>query len=300
MRVRLPRLSCGRQYFVGISAMPDDVIGYIEKALFSLTAILKQFINTFFGFLLFTSDFEKEIGLQLADHRERGAPGKRKIVPPLSYFVLLFFLHLVFAQLYVSLIVNQSRFPSVYWTTEFVSQIKYLEEFLDGYSGVLGQLFAVAVLSTAIALIIEIKAMFVCSTSVLFGHKLRFEIVLMCSAYAIGTFIIFQYLFIAAIAVSDGAFGPQKQIDRFEFVYLTLLSSCVLVYRIIYLMGKLDKQDLSSVFISWFVGTAIWQFVVVYISELVLGRQLSISIVQFLSDWAGIWGIFFKAFVSVN
>ncbi len=275
--------------------MPDDLISYVDAAISGITGVAARFVATFTGMLFYTKEFR---GVFATDSVESGAkagrPPTKRIVPPLTYFVLLCAMHLALAGLYKNIVVEGSGLSVGSISDQVRSQVAYMQGILNGAAGVLGQLMAVAIFAVSMSLIVEVKTWLVCSVSSAIGCGVQSKTVLAASSYAVGTFIICQYVTIASIIFVDNAIGRNRGFDQTVFAYVTLVVSCVLVYRVNQVICDVDKTPPIATFVSWLLGTVMWQFVIAYLCFLLFFGRSSVG--AFFQTWAEVWGNFLKQF----
>jgi hypothetical protein len=149
----------------------------------------------------------------------------------------------------------------------------------QAWSNITGQVEALIVIAFAVTLIIGIKSALVALIARSIGCRIRFETVLFASAYTVGTLLFFQYAFILSHYSIDAILGitrPQPA-GYYILIYGSLLICIALAVRVNQMIQTVDGTHETPTFVSWFIGTLIWLYLIILASGAVLETQITIA-----------------------
>jgi hypothetical protein len=153
------------------------------------------------------------------------------------------------------------------------------------------------IIAFGLTLIIAVKSCFVSLAGHLLGCSLRFQTVLHASAYAFGTFIFFQYFFIALLYFATLFGDGHYKLFYSAFVYGSLALGILLVIRVNQIIRQVEGTTEFATYAAWFAGTLAWHFVIVgfAIYLLQLGGQGG-----YWDNYVQFWSGFLSALYPLN
>ena len=278
----------------------ETLTPFLERSITELIDLFAQLFTTPFAVLGYSPRFRDQISALAADDLESAYP--ETVARPLTFFVLLMSAHGFMLRLYWRMV-----FPGVAdfraltapgdqssaaaagnpLFGDLAGQMKTLYDKL-GKPDLLDPKTVIAI-GFALTLIIAAKAYFVSMVGHLLRCPIRFRTVLHASAYAFGTFIFFQYVFIAFRYMAWLRFGD----DGFRYGYAlipygSLIISMVLVVRINQIIRQVDGTAELETYGAWFIGTLVWQFAIILFVPYIMdyGSGIGGYWTAFSSFWA--------------
>lgn len=262
------------------SATPTDstekITPFIESAIVELALLTVKLITTPFAVVFYTKNFRDQID---AFHRdELNSRYSPTVARPLSFYVLWMAIHFLLAGSYWHYVLrDQTRFADI--KSLVPEQLKRGAAFLkdQAWSDITGQVEALIIIAFAVTLIIGVKAALVTLIARPMGCRIRFETVLFASAYTMGTLIFFQY----AVILSDYSIGTllgstqQHAAGYYILIYGTLSICIILTIRLNQMIRTVDGTLEVPTFISWFIGTLIWLYLMLQATGALFGITLN-------------------------
>jgi hypothetical protein len=265
----------------------ERVTPLIERALTELTVLLAQLVTTPFAFLTYNKQFRDQIDVLAED--DLGTAYPQTVARPLSFYVMWFGVHFLLSNVYWRMISLESKKVPL----RLGDRLDQINAAVSRLSQSLGGIGAIIIIAYAVTLIIVVNALCITLLGYFFRCPLRFKTVLQGSAYAFGTFIFFQYVFIFTQYVSSIVFGKSGTIVGHDFlVYGTLIISALSVVRINQLIRRVDGTGEIGTLITWTTGTFVWQFVILLSWFGLLGHEGSMD---YLTTLRQFWSAFFQA-----
>jgi hypothetical protein len=261
-----------------VSPDPDSyekITPFIEGAILELALLAVKLVTTPFAVLFNTSDFRGQIKAFRGNLlNARYSP---TVARPLSFYVLWMAAHFLLASLYWRY-VSREKFPSA--GTQIPEQLEKAADFLkaQAWSDVTGKAEALIIVAFAVTLIIGSKSALVALIGRCIGCRIRFETVLYASAYSMGTLIFFQYLFILSHYSINTMLGisQMQPAAYYVLVYCSILICIVLVVRVNQMIQRIDGTSEIPTFVSWFVGTLIWLYLIITATGMLFGTPITI------------------------
>jgi hypothetical protein len=266
------------------SANPTDtdsrerITPFIESAIVELVLLTVKLVTTPFAVIFYTGNFRDQIE---AFHRdELNTRYSPTVARPLSFYVLWMAMHFLLAGSYWHYVLrDQTHIADI---KDLVpEQLKRGAAFLQNqaWSDITGKVEALIIIAFAVTLIIGVKAALVTLIARPFGCRIRFETVLYASAYTMGTLLFFQYAVILSHYSIDAISGntQQQSAGYFILIYGSLLICIVLALRINQMIRTVDGTLEVPTFVSWFIGTLLWLYLMVLASEALFGFKMGIK-----------------------
>jgi len=254
----------------------EKITPFIESAIFELVLLTVKQVTTPFAVLFYTKDFRNQIEAFHDDElNTRYSP---TVARPLSFYVLWMALHFLLAKAYWHYVSREhSQLRDV--AGGIPDQLKKLTAFLNnqGWSNITGLVEALIIIAFAVTLIVGVKAALVTLIARLIGCQVRFETVLFASAYTIGTLIFFQYAFILSYYSIETLFSTTYPAGYYMLIYGSLLICFVLTVRVNQMIQAVDGTREIPTFVSWFIGTLIWLYVIILASAVALATPLGVT-----------------------
>jgi hypothetical protein len=257
----------------------EKITPFIESAIFELVLLTFKQVTTPFAVLFCTKDFRDQIkAFHVSELNTRYSP---TVARPLSFYVLWMAAHILFADTYWHYILRDSTlritniaslFPGLTKGGVVLQAIKFL-------SGLIGQVGALIVVAFAITLIIGVKSILVTLVARSIGCRIRFETALQASAYAMGTLLFFQYAVIFSDYSINAMLGNKalQPVGYYILIYGSLLMCMVLTVRVNQMIQVVDGTPETPTFVSWFIGTLIWLYLIILASGLEFGLTLDVT-----------------------
>jgi hypothetical protein len=284
----------------------ETLTPFLERSITELIDLFAQLFTTPFAVLSYSKRFRDQISALAEDDLESAYP--ETVARPLSFFVLLMSAHGLMLRFYWRMVFpgvadfNALTAPKDQSTAaaaaanplfgDLAGQMKELYEKI-GKPDLLDPKTVIAI-GFALTLIIAAKAYFVSMVGHLLRCPIRFRTALHASAYAFGTFIFFQYLFIAVRYLAWLKFGD----DGFRYGYAllpygSLLLSMVLVVRINQIIRQVDGTAELETYGTWFIGTLVWQFAIILFVPYIMGYGSGIG--GYWTAYSSFWMTFGQA-----
>jgi hypothetical protein len=259
----------------------ETLTPFLERSITELISLFTQLFTTPFAFISYNKRFQDQIIAIARDDLETAYP--ETVARPLSFFVLLMTAHFFLYGIH--------RLPSGQINAGAAERIVSL---FDSLSGKMGNAAAVALVAFAMTLIIAVKAYLVSATGAAFHCRIRFKTALNGSAYAFGTFIFFLYAFLFIHFLSTTVLSQARSHIVYGIVVYSLLSlSMLLVVRTNQVIRQVDRTAEMPTYVSWFIGTVAWHFVVVFgLTYLLQGGDMS----KYWETYTGLWEMFSSVF----
>jgi hypothetical protein len=260
------------------AAKEETITPFIERSITELISLIVQLFTTPFAFLRYNKPFRDQVSALARDDIETAYP--ETVARPLSFFVLLMGAHFLMSGFYWRLV-----FPSKSLSQALGLNFSELKGALDRLSGTTqagttadaairfyeaikkatdSAIEAQIIIAFGVTLIIATKAYFVLIAGRALHCRIRFKTALHASAYAFGTFIFFQYLFIGIRLLAAITFGDAGFRLGFAIIaYGSLILCIVMVVRVNQMIRQVDGTTELQTYASWLIGTVIWQFVIV-------------------------------------
>ena len=283
----------------------ETLTPFIERSISELITLFAQLFTTPFAIVTYSKNFRDQITALARDDIETAYP--ETVARPLSFFVLLMSAHFLLAGIYWRLLFPAKSLSAALAQKPNCATLSRIGGLLSttwhanygvfkNLAGELGNAEAFIFIAFAFTLIIVVKAFLVTMAGRLLRCPVRFETVLHASAYAFGTFIFFQYVFIMArilaASIGDGGFFWGYAIIAYGSVVLAM----VLVVRVNQIIRQTDGTAELPTFAAWFIGTVIWHFAIIFGSIAIpaaLGEGGSFS--DFWSNYFQYWAALGKA-----
>jgi hypothetical protein len=254
----------------------ETVTPFLERLIREFIDLFAQMFTTPFALLRYNRAFRDQITALSKDDLETAYP--ETVARPLTFFVLFLGAHYVLLNIYwkmmfpsksLSLALASSKGDAATIIAEKIQQPHTkVENILTQTYGWLHDTFgntqAVLIIASMLTLVVAAKAWFISMFGHLLRSPIRFSTALYASAYALGTFIFFQYAFIAlrvliGTILPDPAFLVAYSIT----IYGSLVLSLLLVIRVNQIIQQADNTSMLPTYGAWFLGTVIWHFAVV-------------------------------------
>lgn len=259
----------------------EKITPFIESAIFELVLLTFKQVATPFAVLFYTKNFRDQI--EAFHDSELNIRYSPTVARPLSFYVLWMAVHILFAATYWLYVLRdttlrianiESLFPGVTKGGVVLHAIKVL-------SDLIGQVGALIVVAFVITLIIGAKSVLVTIVARSIGCRIRFETVLQASAYAMGTLIFFQYAVILSDYSINAMLGNKaiQSTGYYILIYGSLLICIVLTVRVNQMIQVVDGTSETPTFVSWFIGTLIWLYLIIVATRLQFG--LTLDLVKF-------------------
>ena len=259
----------------------EKITPFIESAIFELVLLTFKQVATPFAVLFYTKNFRDQI--EAFHDSELNIRYSPTVARPLSFYVLWMAVHILFADTYWLYVLRdttlritniESLFPGVTKGGVVLHAIKVL-------SDLIGQVGALIVVAFVITLIIGAKSVLVTIVARSIGCRIRFETVLQASAYAMGTLIFFQYAVILSDYSINAMLGNKaiQSTGYYILIYGSLLICIVLTVRVNQMIQVVDGTSETPTFVSWFIGTLIWLYLIIVATRLQFG--LTLDLVKF-------------------
>ncbi|MBI3677960.1 MAG: hypothetical protein HY243_15230 [Proteobacteria bacterium] len=246
------------------SAKRETVTPVLERSITELVTLFGQIFTTPFAFLTFNQQFRRQISALAANDLEAAEPDS--IARPLTFFVSLMGVHFLLSGLYWRMAFPHSTLKQALSSDASALVASGAQQPLRYYNSlatIVGSAEAALLIAFGITLIVAAKSLLVSLTGQLLRCPIRFLTGLHASAYALGTFIFIQYVFILVRYLLAQEFGDVA--FRYGFtiiIYGSLILGMVLVVRVVQTIRMADGTPELPTYLSWFIGTVIWQFVV--------------------------------------
>jgi hypothetical protein len=276
----------------------EAVTPVIERTLNELLLLVGQLFVTPFAVLFNTKGFRS----RLAELHE-GAPATTSsalVARPVLFYLIWAAVFFVASGLYFKAL-NGDLLSRVSWTDLFGHSQWTTSPGEKGFalfgelSKAVGQSQATIIVAFGLLLIIATKALLISLAGRLLNCGIHFNTALQASAYAFGTFLFSQYVFLLSYVCLSAAFGWVGAGAGFYILaYGSVAVSIVLVLRTLQIIRSIDKTEDVRTFASWFVGAALWHLIVMYLSLLILKQQ--VPEVSFV----GIWVVFLGKLVGLK
>ena len=259
----------------------EKITPFIESAIFELVLLTFKQVATPFAVLFYTKNFRDQI--EAFHDSELNIRYSPTVARPLSFYVLWMAVHILFAATYWLYVLRdttlritniESLFPGLTKGGVVLHAIKVL-------SDLIGQVGALIVVAFVITLIIGAKSVLVTIVARSIGCRIRFETVLQASAYAMGTLIFFQYAVILSDYSINAMLGNKaiQSTGYYILIYGSLLICIVLTVRVNQMIQVVDGTSETPTFVSWFIGTLIWLYLIIVATRLQFG--LTLDLVKF-------------------
>jgi hypothetical protein len=264
----------------------EKISPFIESAIVELVLLTVKQVTTPFAVLFYTKDFRDQIRAFHKDELDvRYSP---TVARPLSFYVLWMAAHFLLAGVYWRYLSREHpRLNEV--TSGVPEQLGRLLKFMNdqGWSSITGLVEALIIVAFAVTLIIGVKSALVTLIARSIRCPVRFETVLFASAYTMGTLLFFQYAFILLHSSIEAIVGTQP-VGYNVLIYGSLLICIVLTVRINQMIQAVDGTREIPTFVSWFIGTLIWLYLIILATGVVFG--ISVGVAEFVK-------LFINAFV---
>jgi hypothetical protein len=256
----------------------EKITPFIENAIVELALLTVKLVTTPFAVLFYTRDFRDQI--EAFHNNELNARFSPTVARPLSFYVLWMAVHFLLASSYWHYVLQEhSQFGDL--TRQVPEQFKKGAAFLknQAWTDITGHVEALIVIAFAVTLIIGIKSALVTVIARLIRCPVRFETVLYASAYTMGTLLFFQYAFILGHYSIEAIFATTQSqpAGYYVLIYGSLLICIVLTVRINQMIRIADGTREAPTFVSWFIGTLIWLYLIILATGVVFGTKVGIA-----------------------
>jgi hypothetical protein len=284
----------------------ETLTPFLERSITELVDLFAQLFTTPFAVLSYSKRFRDQISALAEDDLESAYP--ETVARPLTFFVLLMSAHGLMLRLYWRMVfpgvasfttwmapADQSSTAAAAGNPLFGDLPQHMKELYDklGRPDLLDPKAVVAI-GFALTLIIAAKAYFVSMVGHLIRCPIRFRTALHASAYAFGTFIFFQYVFIALRYLAWLEFEDYGFRFGYPLIpYGSLILSMVLVVRINQIIRQVDGTAELKTYGAWFTGTLVWQFAIILFVQYIMGYGSGIG--GYWSAYSSFWTAFGQA-----
>ena len=258
----------------------ETLTPFLERSITELISLFAQLFTTPFAFLSYNKRFRDQVTALAKDDIETAYP--ETVARPLSFFVLLMAAHFLLSGIYTS-----AHGPLASTATKII-------ELFDELAKKIGNTEAVIAVAFAMILIIAVKAYLISITGYILRCPVRFKTALNASAYAFGTFIFFQYVFLSVRYLAATIFPKVGNVLGLGlFIYGTLALSMLLVVRVNQVIRQTDGTGELATYSTWFVGTVAWHFFVVLCATYLLQSG---SLSNYWENYLFFWTTFGRVF----
>ena len=255
----------------------EKITPFIESAILELALLTVKLVTTPFAVLFCTRDFRNQMEAFRRD--EVNARYSPTVARPLSFYVLWMAIHFLLANSYWNYVSREH--PQFGDIAKASDQVKKAAAFLksENWSDITGRVEALIMIAFAVTLIIAVKAALVTLIARSIKCQVRFVTALFASAYAVGTLIFFQYAFIFSHHSFDMILGNSQSqaAGYYILIYGSLLICIVLTVRVNRMIQTVDETPETPTFVSWFIGTLIWLYLIIVASRFVLDTPVSLG-----------------------
>ena len=234
---------------------------FIERSITELIRLFAQLFTTPFAFLSYSERFREQIAALVRDDLKTAHP--ETVARPLSFFAIWMSLHLLLSAIYWRMVFPGQSLSTAMLARPAETAAKLIESF-NNFAMNVGYTGAVIIVAFAMTLIIAVKAYLVSLAGSLLRCRVRFQTALHASAYAFGTFIFFQYVFISVRFLAAKIFPDAGfRLGYAAIAYGTLALSILLVVRVNQVIWQTDGTQKFETCSAWFIGTVAWHFLVI-------------------------------------
>jgi len=257
----------------------EKITPFIESAIFELVLLTFKQVATPFAVLFYTKDFRDQTeAFHDSELNTRYSP---TVARPLSFYVLWMAVHILFANTYWNYVLRDSSLPNANIESLFPGVTKggVVLHAIKVLSDLIGQVGALIVVAFVITLIIGVKSVLVTLVARSIGCRIRFETALQASAYAMGTLLFFQYAVILSDYSINAMLGNKaiQSTGYYILIYGSLLICIVLTIRVNQMIRVVDGTSETPTFVSWFIGTLIWLYLIILAVRLEFGLKLDVA-----------------------
>jgi hypothetical protein len=256
----------------------EAVTPVIERTLNELLLLVAQLFVTPLSVLFNTRSFRDRLTELADDSGESKSPNL--VARPVLFYLIWAAVYFALSGLYFKALsrdlLSRISWIDIFGQGEWVTSpgAKGLALFSE-LSRAIGQSQAIVVVAFGLLLIIAAKAFLICLAGRILNSQIRFNTALQASAYAFGTFLFAQYVFLLFYICLSMMFGwPGAWAGFYILAYGTIAVSITLVVRTNQIIRLLDDINEVWTFASWFLGALAWHLAVMYLSLTVLKQMI--------------------------